>query len=80
MPPRIARLAALGAFAACGGIAAVYALFLFVTRPGPSSGMDATSRFIAWLSVTGVLLALVGVHLVLGRQLLALARGKAQRL
>lgn len=80
MPPRIARLAALGAFAACGGIAALYALFLFVTRPGPSSGMDATSRFIAWLSVAGVLLALVGVHVVLGRQLLALARGEAQRL
>lgn len=80
MPPRIARLAALGAFAACGGIAALYALFLFVTRPGPTSGMDATSRFIAWLSVAGVLLALVGVHVVLGRQLLALARGEAQRL
>lgn len=78
MPPKIARLAGLGAFAACGGIAAVYALFLFVTRPGPTSGLDGTQRFIAWLSVAGVLLALLGVHMLLGRQLLALARGEPQ--
>lgn len=76
MSPRFARLVGLGAFAACGGIAALYAIFLFVTRPGPTSGMDATSRVIAWLSVAGVLLALLGVHVVLGRQLLALARGE----
>ena len=76
MSPRFARLVGLGAFAACGGIAALYAIFLFVTRPGPTSGMDATSRFIAWLSVAGVLMALLGVHVVLGRQLFALARGE----
>jgi hypothetical protein len=80
MPPRIARLAGLGAFAACGGIAALYALFVFATRPDPTAGMDATSRFIAWLSVAGVLLALLGVHLLLGRQLLALARGEPRPL
>jgi hypothetical protein len=76
MPPRIARLAGLGAFAACGGIVLVYVLFVLGTRPSASAGMDGTSRFIAWLSVAGVLLALLGVHLVLGRQLLALARGE----
>ena len=76
MSPRFARLVGLGAFAACGGIAALYAIFLFVTRPGPTAGMDASSRFIAWLSVAGVLIALLGVHVVLGRQLLALARGE----
>ena len=80
MPPKIARLAGLGAFAACGGIAALYALFLFVTRPAATSGLDATSRFIAWFSVAGVLLALLGVHLLLGRQLMALARGEPQPL
>jgi hypothetical protein len=78
MPPKIARLAGLGAFAACGGIVAVLALFVFITRPGPFAGMDPTSRFLAWLSVAGVLLALLGVHLLLGRRLLALARGEPQ--
>jgi hypothetical protein len=77
MPPRIAKLAGLGAFAACGGIALVFLLFVIITRPAPTSGMDGTQRFIAWLSVAGVLLALLGVHLLIGRQLLAMARGEA---
>jgi hypothetical protein len=80
MPPKIARLAGFGAFAACGGIVMLLALFLFITRPTPWSGMDGTQRFIAWLSVAGVLLALLGVHVLLGRQLLAAARGEAQPL
>lgn len=76
MPPRIARLAGLGAFAACGALAALFAIFIFLTRPAPTSGMDPTSRFLAWMSVAGVLLALLGVHVLLGRRLLALARGE----
>jgi hypothetical protein len=56
----------------------LYVLFVVITRPAPTSGMDATQRFIAWLSVAGVLLALLGVHLLVGRQLLAMARGEAQ--
>jgi len=79
MPPKIARLAGLGAFAACGGIAALYALFVFITRPTPFSGMDGTLRFISWFTVAGVMLALLGVHVVLGRQLMLLARGEPQR-
>jgi hypothetical protein len=57
----------------------LYVLFLVITRPAPTSGMDGTQRFIAWLSVAGVLLAVLGVHLLIGRQLLAVARGEAQR-
>ena len=76
MPPKIARLAGLGAFAACGGIALIYVLFLFITRPTPWSGLDGTQRFIAWLSVAGVILALLGVHVMVGRQLLAVAKGE----
>lgn len=79
MPPKVARLAGMGAFAACGGIAALYALFLYITRPTGFAGMDGTLRFISWFSVAGVLLALLLVHVVLGRQLLALATGEPQR-
>ena len=76
MPPKFARLAAIGAFAACAGIAAIYLLFVYGTRPTASAGMDGTMRFLTWLSVAGVLLALLGVHLMIGRRLLALARGE----
>jgi hypothetical protein len=80
MPPKIARLAGLGAFAACGGIVLLFVLFLYITRPTPWSGMDGTLRFLAWLSVAGVLLALLGVHLLIGRQLLAAAKGEPRPL
>ena len=78
MPPRIARLAGLGAFAACAGIAALYLLFVFLTRPTASSGLDATERFLTWFTVAGVVLALLGVHVLFGRQLLALAKGESR--
>ena len=76
MPPKIAKLAGLGAFGACAGIAALYLLFVYGTRPAESAGMDGTSRFLAWFTVAGVLLALLGVHVLIGRQLIALARGE----
>lgn len=78
MPPRIARLAGFGAFAACAGFAALFVLFVIGTWPSPSSGLDGTERFLAWFGVAGVLLALLGVHFVIGRRLLAVARGKAE--
>jgi hypothetical protein len=34
---------------------------------------------VAWFSVAGVLLALAVVHVAIGRQLMTLARGEAQR-
>jgi hypothetical protein len=76
VPPRIARLAGFGAFGACSGFAALYLLVMYITRPTPFSGLDGTLRFITWLSVAGVILALIGVHVVFGRQLLALSRGE----
>jgi hypothetical protein len=75
MPPRIARLAGLGAFAVSVVLLALIALFIAWTWPSNSSGLDGTERFLAWLGVAGVLLALIGVHIVLGRRLLAVARG-----
>lgn len=82
MPPKFstfARLAGFGAFAACGGIAALFLLFVYVTRPTSWSGMDATTRILAWGSVAGVALALLGVHLLFARELLALAKGEPRR-
>ena len=78
MPPKLARLAGLGAFGAGAGVLALYALFVFVTRPTSSSGLDGTQRFLTWFTVAGVVLALALVHVVIGRQLLLLARGESR--
>src|SRR4051794_33511100 len=75
VPPRIARLAGLGAFGAIAAFVALYLLIVFISKPSQYAGLDGTLRFITWFTVAGVILALAGVHVVLGRQLLALARG-----
>ena len=79
MPPKFARLAGLGAFGVCAGLVAVYALFVYITRPTGSAGLDSPERFVAWFAIAGVLLALAVVHVAIGRQLMALARGESQR-
>lgn len=79
MPPRIARLAGLGAFGACVGIVGLYALFQYITRSTSSSGLDSPERFLARFAVGGVLLAVLGVHVVLGRRLGAVARDEPER-
>ena len=39
MPPRIAKLAGLGAYGACLGMLALFALLIFLTRPVPQGGI-----------------------------------------
>jgi hypothetical protein len=77
MPPRIARLAGLGAFAACGGFALLYALLVYATRPNPRGGIDPINALVTWVALGGVFVVLIGAHVVIGRRLLALAKGVA---
>ena len=79
LPPGIAKFAGLGALGAGAGLLLVPILFALLTRPGQYAGMDAANRAIAWMAVAGVMLALALVHVVLGRQLLALSRGERNR-
>jgi hypothetical protein len=79
MPPRIARLAGLGAIGASAGLLALLALLVFGTRPTEYSGMDGTTRWMTWIAVAGVILALVAVHVMLGRRLLNVARELRER-
>ena len=74
MPPRIARLAGLGAYAASLGLLLVFALLLFGTRGSRFAGMDATMRMMTWIAVGGVIVALVLVHVMFARKLLDVAR------
>ena len=75
MPPKIAKLAGLGAFGACAGLLALYLLIAFLSRPTSRGGIDAVNAAVAWISLAGVIAALIIVHVAIGRQLLRLARG-----
>jgi hypothetical protein len=78
MPPQIARLAGLGAFGACAGFLALYGYVAWISRHTPTGGMPPVLSVIVWISLGLVVLALIGLHVVIGKQLLALARGEPQ--
>ncbi len=75
MPPKIARLAGLGAFAACAGFALLYVLLVYLTRPTARGGIDSINAVVTWIALGGVFAALIGAHVLIGRRLLQLARG-----
>ena len=79
MPPKIARLAGLGALGACAGFVALFALIIFISRPSRTGGMMPALSAVAWISVGLVVLALIAVHVALGKQLLDLAKGGSRR-
>jgi len=76
MPPRIARLAAYGAFGASALFLAIYALIAIASLPRSTGGIDGTLAAVTWISVGFAVLALIGVHVVIARGLLAIARGE----
>ena len=75
MPPKIARLAGLGAFGACAGLLGLYLLVAFIARPTPTGGIDLVNAAVAWIALGGLFLALIILHVVIGRQLLLLSKG-----
>ena len=73
----IARLAALGAFGACAGFIALFAYVAYISRHTPTGGMMPALSAVVWISVGLVVLGLVAVHVVLAKQLMRLAEGRA---
>ena len=80
MPPKIARLAGLGAFGACAGLLALYLGLVFLTLPRGSGGIDMTNAIVGWISLGGLFAGLIIAHVVIGKRLLLLSRGGKQAL
>lgn len=76
MPPKIAKLAGLGAFGACAGMLAAYIGLIFLTRPEARGGIDSVNASVAWIALGGLIFALIVVHVAIGKQLLLLAKGE----
>lgn len=74
MPKLVARLLGIGAYLAGAVLLAVFALVAYSSRKTFTGGLDATTSHVTWLSLGGVILGLVIVAHVLGRQLLLIGR------
>jgi hypothetical protein len=77
MSPKIARLVGLGAFGACAAFVALYAYVAYISRHTATGGMMPALSAVTWISLALVVLGLIAVHVVLGKQLLQLAEGRA---
>ena len=80
MPPRIAKLIGLSAFAAILLFVAIFALVAWAVIPRQTGGIDGIEATVTWISVGLATLAIVGVHVLVGRGLLAFARGERRGL
>ena len=79
MPPKIARIAGLGAFAASAAFVVLFALIAYVSRRTVTGGMMTTLSVVTWISVGMVVIALIVVHVALGKQLLYIGSGGGPR-
>ena len=68
MPPKIARLAGLGAFGACAGFIALFVLLSVVSRQTGTGGMRTDLAWVVWISCAVVFAALIGAHVYLGKR------------
>ena len=80
MPPRIAKLIGLSAFAAILLFVAIFALIAWAAIPTRTGGIDGTQAAVTWISVGLVIIAVIGVHILVGRGLLAFGRGERRGL
>ncbi|MEO7085186.1 MAG: hypothetical protein ABI442_07165 [Gemmatimonadaceae bacterium] len=75
MPPKIARLVGLGAYAVCPALIALYAYVAYLCAPPAGGGIMPVLSAVSWISVGFIVLALIAVHVVIGKQLMHIARG-----
>lgn len=79
MPPKIARLAGLGAYAACAVFVALFGYVAYLSRHTSTGGIPPVLSIVTWISLGVVVLALIAVHVVIAKQLLYIGRGGGAR-
>jgi hypothetical protein len=78
MPPKIAKLVGLGAFGACVAFVALFAYVAYLSRHTSTGGMMPALSAVTWISVGLVVLALIAVHVAIGKQLLSISKGRTR--
>lgn len=79
MPPKIARLAGLGAYGACALFIVIYAYVAYLGRHTSTGGVLPIMSVVVWISLGLVVVALIAVHIAIGKQLLYIANGGGPR-
>ena len=74
MPPKIARLAGLGAYGACAGMIALFALIVFFTRHTSTGGMTTGLAITLWISLAVVFAAMIAAHIAIAKQLMHIGK------
>ena len=76
MPPRIAKLIALGAFGAVALFVFIFVVTAIASTPRGTGGIDIIQAVVTWISVGIAVLALIALHVVIARGLLDYSRGR----
>ena len=79
MPPKIARLAGLGAFGACAAFVALYAFVAYLSSPSPTGGIMLGTSAVVYISLLVVVAALIAAHVAIGKQLMYIAKNGGPR-
>lgn len=79
MPPRIARLAGLGAYGACALFILIFAYVAYISRHTATGGMMPVLSAVTWISLALVVVALIAVHIAIAKQLLYIGNGGGPR-
>lgn len=79
MPPKIARLAGLGAYAASAGIVVIFLLVSWASRHTPLGGMTDALAWVTWISLFVVTVLLIAAHIAIGKQLMYMGKGGGPR-
>ncbi len=75
MPPKIARLAGMGAYGACALFVAIYLYVAYLSRHTALGGMTPALAAVTWISLAVVVLGLIAVHVAIGKQLMRISEG-----